>query len=90
MILKILKYSFLLIFITSCGYTPIYSNLDLENINIKVEKVKGDKNINSLIVQKLSRYQNENTEKVYNVTIDSNYDKLILAKTLQVMQQILG
>ena len=78
--LKILKYTFLLIFITGCGYTPIYSNLNNNNINIQVEKVNGNKNINKLIVQKLSRYQSENSEKVYNVKINSDYEKLILTK----------
>ena len=80
MMLKILRYSFLLIFITSCGYTPIYSNLNNKNINIQVENVNGNKKINKLIVQKLSKYQPENSEKVYNVKINSNYEKLILTK----------
>ena len=78
--LKILRYTFLLIFITGCGYTPIYSNLNNKNINIQVEEINGNKNINKLIVQKLSRYQSENSEKVYNVKINSNYKKLILTK----------
>ena len=78
--LKILRYIFLLIFITGCGYTPIYSNLNNKNINIQVENVNGNKNINKLIVQKLSRYQSKNSEKVYNVKINSNYKKLILTK----------
>ena len=84
MMLKILRYSFLLIFITSCGYTPIYSNLNNKNIDIQVEKVNGNKNINKLIVQKLSRYQSKNSEKVYNVKINSNYEKLILTKNAAV------
>ncbi len=78
--LKILKYIFIIIFITSCGYTPIYSNLKNKNINIQVEKINGNKNINKLIIQKLSRYQNQNSENIYNLKIDTNYEKLILAK----------
>ena len=78
--LKILRYTFLLIFITGCGYTPIYSNLNNKNINIQVENVNGNKKINKLIVQKLSKYQSENSEKVYNVKINSDYKKLILTK----------
>ena len=78
--LKIFKYFFIIIFITSCGYTPIYSNLKNKNINIQVEKINGNKNVNQLIVQKLSRYQNQSSEKVYNVKIDTNYEKLITAK----------
>ncbi len=78
--LKILKYIFLLIFVTGCGYSPIYSNLSNNNIGIQIEKVNGDKNINKLIVQKLSRYKNENTKKIYNVKVESSFEKLILTK----------
>ena len=55
-------------------------NLNNKNFNIKIETVNGNKNINKLIVQKLSRYQNENSEKVHNIKIESNYEKLILTK----------
>ena len=48
--LKILKYSFIIIFLTSCGYTPIYSNLKNNNINIQVQNTSGDKDLNNLIV----------------------------------------
>jgi hypothetical protein len=54
--------------------------LSNNNIGIKIEKVNGDKNINKLIVQKLSRYKNENTEKIYNVKVESSFEKLILTK----------
>ena len=78
--LKILKYSFIIIFLTSCGYTPIYSNLKNNNINIQVQNTSGDKDLNNLIVQKLSRYQNENAEKKFDVTIETDFNKIILTK----------
>ena len=78
--LKILRYIILLIFITSCGYSPIYSNLADKNINIQIEDTNGDKDINQLILQKLSRFQNGNTEKVYKVKVESSFEKLILTK----------
>ena len=78
--LKILRYIILLIFITGCGYSPIYSNLADKNINIQIEDTNGDKDINQLILQKLSRFQNVNTEKVYKVKVESSFEKLILTK----------
>ena len=78
--LKILRYIILLIFITGCGYSPIYSNLADKNINIQIEDTNGDKDINQLILQKLSRFQNANTEKVYKVKVESSFEKLILTK----------
>jgi len=78
--LKILRYILLLIFITSCGYSPIYSNLADNNINIQIEDTNGDKDINQLILQKLSRFQNANAEKIYKVKVESSFEKLILTK----------
>ncbi len=78
--LKILRYIILLIFITGCGYSPIYSNLADKNINIQIEGTNGDKDINQLILQKLSRFQNANAEKIYKVKVESSFEKLILTK----------
>ena len=51
-----------------------------KNINIQIEDTNGDKDINQLILQKLSRFQNVNTEKVYKVKVESSFEKLILTK----------
>ncbi len=78
--LKILKFSIIFIFFTSCGYTPIYSNLKNKNINIKIENIDGNKDINNLIVQKLRRYQNTNAEIIFVVDVDTKFQKLTLTK----------
>tara|TARA_A100001234_G_C12601868_1_gene375445 strand:- start:290 stop:700 length:411 start_codon:yes stop_codon:yes gene_type:complete len=64
----------------SCGYTPIYSNLKNKDINIEIQKISGNEEINNLINQKLSRYQNKDSELVYNIEVKSNFEKSILTK----------
>ncbi len=78
--LKIFKLSLVFIFLMSCGYTPIYSNLKNKDINIEIQKISGNEEINNLINQKLSRYQNKDSELVYNIEVKSNFEKSILTK----------
>lgn len=78
--LKIFKFSIIFIFVISCGYTPIYSNLKNKDINIQIKNINGDKNINNLIVQKLERYQNEKTNNIFNLDVKSEFQKLTLTK----------
>ena len=78
--LKIFKLSIIFIFVISCGYTPIYSNLKNNDINIQIKNINGDKNINNLIVQKLERYQNKKTKNIFDLNINSEFEKLILTK----------
>ena len=78
--LKILKFCFIFIFLSNCGYTPIYSNSKNNKINIQIQKISGNKEINSLIVQKLSTYDDDNSNKIYNVEVKSDFQKIILTK----------
>ena len=78
--LKILHFCLIFIFLSNCGYTPIYSNSKNNKINIQIHKISGNKEINNLIVQKLSTYDDDNSNKIYNVELKSDFQKLILTK----------
>ena len=78
--LKILKFCLIFIFLSNCGYTPIYSNSKNNKINIQIHKISGNKEINNLIVQKLSTYDDDNSNKIYNIELKSDFQKLILTK----------
>ncbi len=83
MILKILfnkLLPILFLFLISCGYSPIYSNLDKTNINIDVIEAVGEIKINSTILRKLAKYKTSNADKNYIVKIDSTYKKTSLTK----------
>tara|TARA_Y100001958_G_C20767388_1_gene244783 strand:- start:60 stop:509 length:450 start_codon:yes stop_codon:yes gene_type:complete len=78
--LKILNFCLIFIFLSNCGYTPIYSNSKNNKINIQIHKISGNKEINNLIVQKLSTYDDDNSNKIYNIELKSDFQKLILTK----------
>ena len=78
-----LKKSFSLIVIffllTGCGYTPMFSNLDRDDMYIEIQNVEGDRATNNLIRKRLVQYQkNINAEKKYQVEIFSEYNKLVV------------
>ena len=64
MILKFIRAGLIIIFLSGCGYTPIFSNSNNTDLNIKIINLEGNKELNNLISQKLSKYQKVNSEKM--------------------------
>ena len=61
---KVFSFITVLFLLTSCGYTPIFSNLEKNNIFIEIQNIEGDRTINNLIKKRLLQYQkNFNAEK---------------------------
>ena len=78
---KVFSFITVLFLLTSCGYTPMFSNLEKNNIFIEIQNVEGDRTINNLIKKRLLQYQkNFNAEKKYKIEILSDYNKLIITK----------
>ena len=79
-----IKKTFLLILIvfglSSCGYTPMLSQNNNFNFNIVNLELLGDKNINNFLEKKLNQYSNDSSNKSYKISINSNYQKIIVAK----------
>jgi len=63
MIKKISQLFILLIFISNCGF-KVVNNEDFYNFNITNIQVSGDKKIGFTIKNNLTRYENENKEKI--------------------------
>ncbi len=68
------------IFLSSCGYQPLYKNLDNKGFNILITNTSGSRNINNLLVSKLKSYNSNNSNKNYEIDINSDYNKEIVAK----------
>ena len=79
-----IKKTFLLIFIvfglSGCGYTPMLSQNNDFNFNIVNLEFLGDKTINNFLEKKLMQYSNNSNNKKYKISINSNYQKIIVAK----------
>ena len=66
--------------LSSCGYTPMLSQNNNFNFNIENLELLGDKTINSVLEKKLKKYSNNSNNKRYRISINSNYEKIIVAK----------
>ncbi len=69
---------FIFIFISSCGFTPIYTEKN-DKFNLLIESYEGDNIINSRIISKLRIHKNQNS-KLYKIKIATLYDKKDLTK----------
>ena len=77
------KFTFLLIIIfvtTNCGFTPIYSNKNINNLSIESLSFDGDRTLNNYLKSNLTRYKNSNSPKKISLKIITDYQKIILSK----------
>src|SRR6056300_1886346 len=77
---KIILFLTVFTLLASCGYQPIYNNSDLKNIKFEFVEQKGDQQINRLIVNNLKRNQPKKNVETYKIKIESQFNKIILAK----------
>ena len=68
---------FSLLLLTNCGYQAVLNNQNYQ-FSINVNKINGDQKINSLIINRLK--QLEENERIYNLSLTSNKEKLIISK----------
>jgi len=77
---KILSLVFILNFLSSCEYKPIYSSSNKVNYQIIITDLSGDKKLNKYIVENLERNSKKNSVEIISIKINSEYSKEILAK----------
>ena len=81
MIKKILLSIPLFLFLSNCGFTPLYSTNKMNDINVEILAYEGDREINLNLISKLRA--NSNPEgKLYRVKIVANYEKMTLTNNL--------
>ena len=81
MILKnISKFLLLIFLLTTCGYSPMFKDFSNLNFSININETLGSREINNLILANLKSYSKLNSLKKYDVSIDSEYKKNIIAK----------
>lgn len=76
---KIFVITFLLI-LNNCGYNPIFTNNSIEDIKIVKLKLKGDKVFGNKIYQELKPYMETNSQKKYDLVINTSFNKVTIAK----------
>ena len=70
----------LILFLTSCGFSPIYYNN--KNVNFSIEKVDytGDREFNNFLKVNLDKYKNQKADNKIFIKAQSEYEKNILSK----------
>ena len=70
----------LILFLNSCGFTPIYLNQN--NIKFSIEQVNysGDRDLNNFLKMNLDQYKNEKIDNKFSIDAKSTYKKIILSK----------
>ena len=71
-----------LFFINSCGYTSVYKNSENQDFQITVSKTQGDRELNNLIKNEINLYSNKNSINKFDIVLNTNYEKLVLAKNV--------
>ena len=77
---KIIFILTIVVLLTSCEYKPIYNNSELKNIRFEFIELKGDQQINKLIVNNLKGNQKKNNVDTYKIKINSIFNKIVIAK----------
>lgn len=69
-----------LIFLSNCGFAPMYKGMTNLKFNISVVELKGNRDINNLINSNLKRYSNVEGAKLFEIKISTIYSKDSIAK----------
>ena len=69
-----------LFFLNSCGYSSIYKNQKTQDFQINVIEMTGDNEFNNLLKNELKLYSNIDSNKQYDISLNSKYNKIIVSK----------
>ena len=70
---------YLILIIPHCGFSPVYQSNQI-NYQININKLEGDKIINSKIKSEIERISDKNVQKIFNIQINTKYEKIVAAK----------
>ena len=70
----------LLLFLYNCGYTSVYKNQETQDFAINVAGLRGDREMNNLIKNEINLYSNKNSIKIFNIEINTDYEKTVITK----------
>ena len=70
----------LILFLTNCGFTPVY--LKNNNLNFSIEQIKytGDRDLNNFLKINLDRYKDEKIDNKIFLSSETKYEKNIISK----------
>jgi hypothetical protein len=70
---------YIILIIPHCGFSPVYKSNEI-NYQININKIEGDKVINSKIKSEIERISDRSKQTIFNIQIDTKYEKIIATK----------
>ena len=77
---NISKFILILLILNSCGYSPMFKDFGDLDFSINIKETYGARKINNLIITNLKSYTQIEAAKKYEISIDTDYNKNIIAK----------
>jgi len=71
---------FILLVLSNCGYSPIYIKKNINNFNVDINEIVGDRLINNLISNQLNRSGDKLSANKITLNINTVYKKTINSK----------
>ena len=72
----------IILFLSSCGYTPMWKGINSNDVNFTIQIVesKGNDNLNRLINANLKKYRISENEKNFLISVQSKFNKIPISK----------
>jgi len=71
---------FFVLLLSSCGYSSIYKNQTSQDFQLNIFEMAGDNEFNNLLKNELKLFSNSNSNKKYDISLNSEYQKIIVSK----------
>jgi outer membrane lipopolysaccharide assembly protein LptE/RlpB len=68
------------LFLSHCGYSSVYKNQKLLDFQLNIVETEGDYEMNNLITNQIRLYSSKDSQNIYDLKIDTDYEKKVLAK----------
>ena len=78
--MKNLKYIFILFFLLSCGYTPIYQTDQNSKIRLDIINYSGDKKLGRSITKGIERLKNNKSDNIYDLNLIGSKKESVASK----------
>ncbi len=69
-----------ILFLSHCGYSSIYKNQRSLDFQLNIIETKGSYEMNNFIQNEIKLYSNTDSLNVYDIKIDTDYEKEVLTK----------
>ena len=70
----------IIITLSGCGFSPIYTKNEMFNFSININDIVGDRIINNLILNQIKRSEDQSSVNKINITLNTVYKKNINSK----------